>query len=78
MVIKENDTLKVSHRWTIKDNRKEKTLISKGSDIPQIKNNHLKSCDFFIFDSPPADVTLLLSFTTKCGGIRLRFFRPRL
>ena len=51
----------MSHRWTIKDNRKEKTLISKGSDIPQIKTNHLKSCDFFIFDSPPADVALLLS-----------------
>ena len=51
----------MSHRWTIKDNRKEKTLISKGSDIPQIKTNHLKSCDFFIFDSPPANVTLLSS-----------------
>ena len=51
----------MSHRWTIKDNRKEKTLISKGSDIPQIKTNHFKSCDFFIFDSPPVDVALLLS-----------------
>ena len=51
----------MSRRWRIKHNRKEKTLVSKGSDIPQIKTNHLKSCDFFVFDSPPADVALLLS-----------------
>ena len=54
----------MSRRWRIKDNRKEKTLISKGFDIPQIKTNHLKSCDFFVFDSPLTDVALLLSLDT--------------